>query len=119
MHGKRVSRARINAHGNDRPQTKTTNKAVNYTAVQAQVALRGALTTINGSSAGITADSDAEPRASKCRLSVLPAYCRRIASVTTDVRRGTASVQRTLGAESRRETPPCARTAGLPAKTIQ
>ena len=90
MHGKRVSRARIKAHGNDRPQTKTTNKAVNYTAVQAQGALRGALTTINGSSAGITADSYAEPRASKCRLSVLPAYCRRIASVTTEVGRGRA-----------------------------
>ena len=85
MHGKRVSSARINARGIDSPQTKTTNKAVNYTAVQAQVALRGALTTINGSNAGITADSYAEPRASKCRLSVLPAYCRRIASVTTDV----------------------------------
>ncbi len=91
MHGKRVNRARIKAHGNDSPQTKTTNKAINYTAVQAQVALRGSLTTINGSSAGITADSYAEPRASKCRLSVLPAYCRRIASVTTDVGRGRAS----------------------------
>jgi hypothetical protein len=67
--------------GIDSPQTKTTNKAINYTAVQAQVALRGALTTINGSNAGITADSYAEPRASKCRLSVCFGYVLRIPSV--------------------------------------
>ena len=75
MHGKRVRKRRINARGNDSPQTKTTNKAINYTAVQAQVVRRYALTTINGSSAGITADSDRKSMASKCRLSVLRAYC--------------------------------------------
>lgn len=72
---------------NTRPKTKTTNKTVNYSQMQALVVKRRAFTTIRTRSAGITADSHKIQQLGSRMLRVCFAYAIRIASVTTDVGR--------------------------------